>query len=41
MPFWESDPTEWRRWMATNYDGVLNCTRHAMPLMVKAAMGGS
>lgn len=39
VPFWESDPTEWRRWMATNYDGVLNCTRHAMPLMVKGGYG--
>ena len=39
VPFWESDPTEWRRWMATNFDGVLNCTRHAMPLMVKGDYG--
>ena len=39
VPFWESDPDEWRRWMATNFDGVLNCTRHAMPLMVKCGYG--
>lgn len=39
VPFWESDPDEWRRWMATNFDGVLNCTRHAMPLMVNSGYG--
>ena len=24
VPFWDSDPSEWKRWMATNFDGVLN-----------------
>ncbi|MBV1927555.1 MAG: SDR family oxidoreductase, partial [Rhodobacteraceae bacterium] len=39
VPFWESDPTEWKRWMATNFDGVLNCTRHAMSSMAKSGYG--
>lgn len=39
VPFWESEPAEWRRWMATNLDGVLNCTRHAMPAMVTGGYG--
>ena len=39
VPYWDSDPSEWKRWMATNFDGVLNCTRHAMPLMVKGGYG--
>jgi len=39
VPFWESDPSEWRRWMATNFDGVLNCTRHAMSGMAETGYG--
>ena len=39
VPFWESGPDEWRRWLATNLDGVLNCTRHAMPGMIKGGYG--
>lgn len=39
VPFWKSEPEEWRRWMATNFDGVLNCTRHAMPMMIEAGLG--
>lgn len=39
VPFWDSDPLEWRRWLATNFDGVLYCTRHAMPGMVKGGYG--
>ncbi len=39
VPFWESDPSEWRRWISTNFDGVLNCTRHALPAMVKSGFG--
>jgi 3-oxoacyl-[acyl-carrier protein] reductase len=39
VSFWESGPDEWRRWLATNLDGVLNCTRHAMPGMIKGGYG--
>lgn len=39
VAFWDSDPSEWKRWMATNFDGVLNCTRHAMTQMTKTGYG--
>lgn len=39
VPFWQSDPQEWQRWLATNLHGVLNVTRHAMPAMVEAGYG--
>lgn len=34
VPFWESEPAEWQRWMATNLYGVLNCTRHVLRPMI-------
>lgn len=38
-PFWETDPSEWAPWMATNFYGVLNATRAALPAMVGAKFG--
>lgn len=38
-PFWTSEPGEWERWMATNFYGVLNCTRAAIPGMIKKSAG--
>jgi len=38
-PFWETDPEDWKPWMATNFYGVLNCTRAAVPGMVEKGWG--
>lgn len=39
-PFWETEPTDWDRWLGTNLYGVLNTCRIAVPLMI-ASGGGS
>jgi 3-oxoacyl-[acyl-carrier protein] reductase len=39
VPFWQSDPAEWQRWLGTNLYGVLNCTRHALPGMIAGRYG--
>jgi 3-oxoacyl-[acyl-carrier protein] reductase len=37
--FWETGPDEWGPWMATNFYGVLNCSRAALPGMVERGWG--
>ncbi len=37
--FWESEPEDWRRYLAVNLDGVMNCCRHALPGMVARRRG--
>ena len=39
MPFWETSPADWDRWMQVNYYGVLNATRVALPGMVQRRFG--
>jgi 3-oxoacyl-[acyl-carrier protein] reductase len=39
IPFWETEPGEWQRWLGTNLYGVLNCTRHALPGMITNGYG--
>ena len=39
--FWETEPSDWDRWLGTNLYGVLNTCRIALPLMIKSAAGGS
>ena len=39
VPFWQSDPSEWQRWMGTNLYGVMNCTRQALPGMMEKRYG--
>ena len=34
VPFWQTDPAEWQRWLGTNLYGVMNCTRHVLPGMI-------
>jgi 3-oxoacyl-[acyl-carrier protein] reductase len=38
-PFWESLPSDWTPWLATNLYGVLNCTRAVLPAMVRRERG--
>lgn len=38
-PFWETQPKEWEPWMGTNFYGVLNCSRAALPGMVERQRG--
>jgi 2-hydroxycyclohexanecarboxyl-CoA dehydrogenase len=38
-PFWETQPKEWEPWMGTNFYGVLNCSRAALPAMVERRRG--
>jgi 3-oxoacyl-[acyl-carrier protein] reductase len=38
-PFWETLPTDWAPWLATNLYGVLNCTRAVLPGMVSRQRG--
>ena len=38
-PFWETHPKEWGPWMGTNFYGVLNCARAALPAMVERRSG--
>jgi 3-oxoacyl-[acyl-carrier protein] reductase len=37
--FWETDPTEWQRWLGTNLFGVMNCCRAAVPYMIEKEYG--
>ncbi|MFT3755726.1 MAG: SDR family NAD(P)-dependent oxidoreductase [Pseudoxanthomonas sp.] len=39
--FWNTDPQDWDRWLATNLYGVLNVCRMALPGMIEAKTGGS
>ncbi len=39
-PFWESDRSDWDKWLGTNLFGVLNVSRAAIPCMIKSG-GGS
>ncbi|MDN3059782.1 SDR family oxidoreductase [Streptomyces sp. SRF1] len=39
VPFWETSPEDWDRWMRVNYYGVLNSTRLALPGMVERRYG--
>lgn len=38
-PFWDEDPAEWNKYIATNFYGVLNCCHVALPYMVAAGRG--
>jgi 2-hydroxycyclohexanecarboxyl-CoA dehydrogenase len=38
-PFWETGPEDWRPWISTNFDGVLNCSRAVLPAMVRNNYG--
>ena len=38
-PFWESDPSEWDKFLRTNLQGVMNCCHAAIPGMVKEGRG--
>jgi 2-hydroxycyclohexanecarboxyl-CoA dehydrogenase len=38
-PFWETAPKEWEPWLGTNFYGVLNCARAAVPGMVARQRG--
>ena len=38
-PFWETEPKEWEPWLGTNFYGVLNCARAAVPGMVERQRG--
>ncbi len=38
-PFWETDPTDWARWLSTNLFGVLHVTRACVPHMVAQRWG--
>jgi 2-hydroxycyclohexanecarboxyl-CoA dehydrogenase len=38
-PFWETGPQDWRPWISTNFDGVLNCSRAVLPAMVQNNYG--
>lgn len=39
LPFWETDPDDWGRWLDVNLLGVLNVTRSVLPSMVAASRG--
>ncbi len=38
-PFWETEPSEWERYFATNTRGVMNCCHVALPEMVEQKRG--
>lgn len=38
-PFWETGPQDWAPFTKVNYDGVFNCTRHALPPMIADKRG--
>ena len=38
-PFWETDPEEWANWLGSNFYGVMNCVRAAMPSMIERKWG--
>lgn len=37
--FWESTPEDWKRFTSVNFDGVMNCCRHALPGMIERKSG--
>ena len=37
--FWETDEDDWKKWMGTNFGGVLNCCREAIPLLMQHDLG--
>ncbi len=39
IPFWETEPDEWARWINTNFFGVLNVSRAVVPGMVANEFG--
>jgi NAD(P)-dependent dehydrogenase (short-subunit alcohol dehydrogenase family) len=39
LPFWETDPAEWPRFLQTNLLGVMNCCHVALPDMIAAKRG--
>lgn len=39
VPFWETEPSDWERWTATNFTGVLVCTHAALGGMVGRGYG--
>jgi 3-oxoacyl-[acyl-carrier protein] reductase len=38
-PFWETGPDEWATWLGTNFYGVLNCCKAAVPNMMERRYG--
>jgi 3-oxoacyl-[acyl-carrier protein] reductase len=40
-PFWETEPSDWSRWLGTNLYGVLNTCRITVPLIINSGTGGS
>lgn len=39
-PFWETEPDQWRPFIDVNFVGVLNCCRHALPILIDQGDGG-
>ncbi|AZW29732.1 SDR family NAD(P)-dependent oxidoreductase [Bordetella bronchiseptica] len=37
--FWESDEADWQKWIGTNFNGVLNCCREAIPFLMEHQAG--
>lgn len=37
--FWQTEPKDWEPWLGTNFYGVLNCARAAVPGMVDRQRG--
>jgi 2-hydroxycyclohexanecarboxyl-CoA dehydrogenase len=37
--FWETDENDWKKWMGTNFAGVLNCCHAAIPLLMQHELG--
>ena len=38
-PFWETGPDDWTPWLGTNFYGVLNCCKAAVPNMMERRYG--
>jgi 2-hydroxycyclohexanecarboxyl-CoA dehydrogenase len=38
-PFWETGPQDWAQWLGTNFYGVLNCCKAALPTMMSRRYG--
>src|SRR3546814_11905144 len=34
-PFWETSPEEWEPFIATNFNGVMNCCKAVLPSMTQ------
>jgi 2-hydroxycyclohexanecarboxyl-CoA dehydrogenase len=39
VAFWESTPADWKRYLDVNLLGVMNCSRHALPGMLRHGHG--